>query len=231
MPSLDLGTVLTALAPFAAFALILVWGVRRRKNRKMAMEMAYNMIALELLLFLLLPICEQPFDCGWWASILIFMFGALVAFYYHHLSRDARHVMRLIEAIKAGHIGEVELVRARPGSRREPETDEESPSGKAAGERGGKSASGGEDRKKSSYKKSRKRKGGKSGRKAKKKNNSESGKAPGQGGGPSKRAERPDHEKIEEIIHSVLEKAKGKPEKKPKSAAKKRRKKGAAKKS
>ena len=129
---LDAGTVLLAVAPFIIFLIVLWWGSKKKTRKKMTVEMAYNLIALQLLVFLFLPLCDQPFECGVWALVPIAMFAGLIAFVYYRMSKEAQHHMRVIRAIQDGHIGDVEAMQGqleeeiteadkKPKKKREPE--------------------------------------------------------------------------------------------------------------
>lgn len=132
-PPLDAGTVLLAVAPFIIFLIVLWWGSKKKTRKKVAVEMAYNLIALQLLVFLLLPLCEQPFECGVWALIPIAMFAGLVAFVYYRMSKEAQHHMRVIRAIQGGHIGDVEVMQGQleeeiaEADKKEPKKKEDEP--------------------------------------------------------------------------------------------------------
>jgi hypothetical protein len=134
-PAPDFATISLALLPLIAFLLILIWGKKRAKRKKMAVEMSYNLIALELLAFLMLPICEQPFDCAFWAAIPILMFAALLSFIYHSARREAHHHLRVAKAMSEGHIDNSSLLQGeieqnmpwepKPESREQRETKEQ----------------------------------------------------------------------------------------------------------
>ncbi len=112
-PAPDISTILLAVAPFIIFLLVLWWGSRKKARKKITIEMAYNLIALQLLVFLFLPLCELPFECGVWALIPIAMFAGLVAFVYYRMSKEAQHHMRVIKAIQEGHIGYAEVLQGQ----------------------------------------------------------------------------------------------------------------------
>jgi hypothetical protein len=76
-------------------------------------EASYNLIAIELLLYLLLPICNQPFDCSFWAIIPLAMIGILVVFIYHRRHREAEHRMRVTKAASEGHVEETGLFQEK----------------------------------------------------------------------------------------------------------------------
>ena len=110
-PGIDLVTISIALLPLLALILLLMWGKKKKGRKKRTVELSYNIIALELLLFLLLPICKQPFDCALWAAIPIIMFAALLSFMYHSLSKEANHHIRIAKAMSEGHVDKVGLLQ------------------------------------------------------------------------------------------------------------------------
>jgi hypothetical protein len=71
------------------------------------------MIAVDLLLFLIVPVCEQPINCGIWAMVPIFMFAALVGFAYRRMSKEAQHKMRVVKAMREGHITNMGLYEGK----------------------------------------------------------------------------------------------------------------------
>ncbi len=128
---MDVLTITLAVLPFIVFLFVLWWGSGKKGRKKMAVEMAYNLIALQLLLFLLLPICEQPFSCGAWALLPIAMFAGLIAFTYRRMVKEAEHTLRVIDAIKQGHIGDSDGALER-SDEKPPKTDKK---GKKKGSR------------------------------------------------------------------------------------------------
>lgn len=104
VPTVDVGMILLALLPFILFLIVVYWGLGHKERKSKVIELSYNLVAVQLLFFLLLPICSQPFDCGIWAVIPILMFGLLASFVYHRSSKEAQHKTRISKALKEGHV-------------------------------------------------------------------------------------------------------------------------------
>lgn len=133
--TLDPFTVLAVMVPLALFLLVIHWALKRKERKKRAIELSYDLIALELLLFLLLPVCGAPTSCVLWMFVPLAMITVLLAFMYHRKSREAQHKRRIGKALSEGHIdksgllqGKIEKeLKGRPAKEKEgkPEEPEE----------------------------------------------------------------------------------------------------------
>jgi len=111
--SFDFVTILLVLLPFIAFLLLIRWGLQKKQRMKTVVELSYNLIALELLFFVIFPICAQPIDCGFWAIIPIVMFSALPAFVRHRKKREKQHEHRLNKAVDDGHLTKTGVIAGK----------------------------------------------------------------------------------------------------------------------
>jgi hypothetical protein len=104
--------VLLAFVPLTLFIIVLYWGKQKKDRQIRVSELVYSIIALQLLSYLLLPICEQPFDCSLWAIIPFFMFAAFIYFKAHRMHKEAQHHLRIAKAMAAGHVDASGLMQA-----------------------------------------------------------------------------------------------------------------------
>lgn len=112
-PSVDIVTIVIALVPFILMVGLIYWASKKKTRKQMGVEMSYNLIALELLLFVVLPICNEPFNCAYWAIIPILMFAFLVGFIYVRKAKEVRHKRRVAKALSDGHVELSELLQGK----------------------------------------------------------------------------------------------------------------------
>jgi hypothetical protein len=105
--------VLLAFIPFILFLITIYWGKQRKDRKKRVLEICYNLIGLQLLFYLLLPICEQPVDCALWSIIPILMFAALMGFAYYRMRQEADHHLRVARALADGHVERTGLMQGK----------------------------------------------------------------------------------------------------------------------
>jgi len=109
--SVDLITPIAVILPFLLLIYVLSWGSKRKERKKRVIEASYNLIALDLLLLVILPACAKALSCGFVVLIPLIMFLLLVLFVFTRSKREAEHEMRLLKAVKDGHLRPVDLMR------------------------------------------------------------------------------------------------------------------------
>jgi hypothetical protein len=112
-PFSEIGIAFLAVAPLIALLLALRWAARRKDRKKKLVELSYNLIALDVLIIMLLPIRAGPFDYGFWLLIPIAMFALLMGFLYHRKKREHQHKRRVAKALSDGHVELSELLEGR----------------------------------------------------------------------------------------------------------------------
>jgi len=110
-PAPDVGSIAVALIPVIIFAALLYWGFQKKTRKKTTVEVSYNLIAIEALVVLFLPLCRETVSCAVWAVLPVGMFIGLVAFIYHRKAREKEHKEAIKKAAVEGHIKTTVLVR------------------------------------------------------------------------------------------------------------------------
>lgn len=110
-PALDVGSIVIAFIPVIIFAAMLYWGFQKKTRKKTTVEVSYNLIAIEALVVLFLPLCRETVSCAVWAALPIGMFIGLVAFIYHRKAKEKEHKDAIKKAAVEGHIKTTVLVR------------------------------------------------------------------------------------------------------------------------
>lgn len=109
----DLITPLAVIIPFLLFLYVLSWGSKRKERKKRVVELSYNLIALDLLILVILPACTKNLSCGTIVIIPLIMFLLLILFIFNRSKKEAEHELRLLKAIKDGHMRPVDIMRGR----------------------------------------------------------------------------------------------------------------------
>ncbi len=108
----DPAVFILAVAPFAALVLVMYWGTLRAHRARTALLASYALVAAELVLYMMLPLCQQPFDCGFWAIFPASMLAVIVAFFIFRYHKDLKHKRRVSSAITGNAKGSKEAKRA-----------------------------------------------------------------------------------------------------------------------
>jgi hypothetical protein len=97
-------SALLAFLPFILFLIVIYWGNQKHGRKKKVLEISYNLIALQLLSYLLLPVCSLPLSCFVWALIPIAMFTLVAGYGYRCMYHEAQHHLRVAKAMSEGHV-------------------------------------------------------------------------------------------------------------------------------
>gem|GEM_PF-4989436 len=95
---------LIVLVPLVILAIIFVWAIQKKSRATIAIKASYIFIALDLVLFLIVPVCSVPFPCYVWTLVPLVMFGMLIFFLLRRFKHDYEHEKRLVHAMVDGHI-------------------------------------------------------------------------------------------------------------------------------
>ncbi len=113
-------SIIVPLLIFSLFVLIIWWGTKKAERKKRTIEMSYNLIALQLLAFLMLPVCKGSAICLLWSMLPVAMFALLIWFMYHRAKKEAEHKIRVIKGMKRGAVKleKVEEKKADPKTKK-----------------------------------------------------------------------------------------------------------------
>jgi hypothetical protein len=96
-------TVIALLIPLAILIYILHWGSKKAKRKDTALEVSYNLVALEIIMLVLSPLCSHNM-CLFGAAIPVIMLIALMLFVYHRKCRDREYAADIAKAVSEGHV-------------------------------------------------------------------------------------------------------------------------------
>jgi len=105
-------TIIALLVPLAILIYILHWGSRKAKRKDMALEVSYNLIALEIIMLVLSPLCSHNM-CIFGAAVPVAMLVAMMFFAYHRKRRDREHAAGVAKAIAEGHVRPDSLIQKK----------------------------------------------------------------------------------------------------------------------
>lgn len=105
-------TVIALLIPLAILIYILHWGSRKAKRKDMALEVSYNLVALEIIMLVLSPLCSHNM-CLFGAAIPVIMLIALMFFVYHRKRRDREYAADIAKAVSEGHVRPDSLIHKK----------------------------------------------------------------------------------------------------------------------
>lgn len=111
--SVDLLMPFAFLVPLVLIIFVLLWASQKKDRKSRVVESSYALIALELILILVLPACNQALTCTVFSLIPVLMFAMLVAFMFHRSRREVQHEVRVIKAIKDGHLKHSDVLAGR----------------------------------------------------------------------------------------------------------------------
>jgi hypothetical protein len=105
-------TIIALLIPLAILIYILHWGSRKAKRKDKALEVSYNLVALEIIMLVLSPLCSNNM-CIFGAAIPVAMLIALMFFAYHRKRRDREYAADVAKAISEGHVRPDSLIQKK----------------------------------------------------------------------------------------------------------------------